>query len=186
VSRNQTRRLTDLLILAGVVPAETAKGPKISDDIQLTYQVDDLSLLAAPLRRPVFYATEVSPAVAVVRGIIELHATPNAAIIVPWFRNDDAGQILTWNVVAATGITANLATIAPDVSLGGVSRALFQEGTGAPAVGLRLAAAAELPPNFPPLVLRPGDILQFRSELTNDAVEVTLAWREIPVIVATD
>ncbi len=182
MARNQTRNLNTLLQLAGVV--ETAKGPKISDDIQLTYLVGDLSGLAARLATPTFVATPSRPQVVGRRSRIELRAPPDAAIIVPWWRNEDA-TIHTWGVEDVTGITDDLATVAPPVELGGDSRALLQTGSGGVAEPVILPPDSETANKFPDLVVPPGQILMFATGVVNVSILITIAWLEVPILPAT-
>lgn len=183
MARNQTRNLNSLLQLAGVV--DSAKGPKISDDIQLSYLVSDLSELISPLPRPTFIVTASRTAVAAVRSRIELRAPPEASIRLTWWRNEDA-TIHTWGVIAATGITANLDTI--DVAADGVAlgadnaRAMLQTGTGGLSLPIFLPANSETANKFPDLIVPPGDILTFVTGIVNTSIQITMAWIEVPVL----
>ncbi len=179
MAANTRRGIVAGLTLGGVDLAQRA--PPVLETIQPVYILDDLSLLFPPLRRPQFYMTEVSPSSAVRRGFIEISPPPDSAIIVPWVRNDDAFNQLVYGVADVTQITNDLATVGPDISLGGTSRALVQEGTGGVPAGLRLALGEQWPPNQPPMVLRPGQILFFGANALNLSVSITMAWREIPI-----
>ncbi len=179
MARNQTRQLNTLLQLTGVV--ETSKGPKVSDDIQLTYQVSDLSGLVAPLSRPTFVASPTSGQNVARRGVIELRAPPDAAIVVPWWRNEEA-EIHTWGIIEATQISDDLTTITPDVELGGASRAIFQTGTGGAAAPIILPANTETAPKFPDLIVPPSSILVFVTIGLNANVFISIAWFEVPVL----
>jgi hypothetical protein len=177
--RNQTRDFGPALRRAGVV--ETARGPKVSDDIQQVYVMDDLSKMLPSLVRPQFMFAEVSPTNALRRGRIEISPPPDSAIVIPWFRNDDGANQITWSSPAATLITNDLAAFAPDLEMGAETRALLQEGTGGIAGTLVLAAGEDLPANFPPLVIYPGRLLSFVSNIVNVACQLSLAWFEVPL-----
>ena len=184
--RQSTRfGITEALALAGV--QETQRGAQVSEDIQMVYLMDDLRGLLAPVPRPFFVATDISPVNILRRGFIEIIAPADSAVIVPWFRNDDAGNRLLYNVDAETQITNDLAAQTPAVSVtGAVHRARYAEGTGANlAQGIILPAGGETAAAFPPIVLSPGRSLNFRSNAVNDAVEVTMGWYEIPLRAAT-
>lgn len=179
---NQTRRgIQVALDIAGV---DTSRGQQVSEEIQLTYQLSDLSGLINPLPRPTMIATVISPTTITRRGMVEISPPADSAIIVVWVRNDDAIRIL-WRVSVATQIIGDLTAQTADAILGAPSsRALLQSGTGN--VGnIILAASAEFPANFPPLVIPPGQFLAFTSNVNNDAAEITLAWHEIPIAALT-
>lgn len=181
MGRNQTRRFSELLRIAGVTGGDTQKGPNISDDIQMVYVMDDVRDLLPQLARPTFIMTEFSPSNVARRGQVELHAPADAASLIQWFRNDDSANIVGWSVSTLTKITADLSASVPDVSLGGVSRSLLQEGTGVGVGDILLAAGDQIPANFPVLIIPPGSILQFSTIALNVSVAITIAWLEIPV-----
>jgi len=60
--RRSIRQLSELLQMAEVDPSETAIGPQVSDNIQLEYQVSDLSHLVRPIPVRVYGASDTVPA----------------------------------------------------------------------------------------------------------------------------
>lgn len=175
-----------LLELAGII--DSSHGPKVSDDIQLTYLVSDLSKLIGPLAVPTFVVSDVAPSSAVLRSYMEIRPPPDSAIVIPWFRNDDAAVRMFWGINQTTQITGNLATVPIDVSMTGqTSRVIFEEGTGANAgQPIRIPAAGVWGGDSEPaIVLTPGNILTWVSNVTNDNLEVSVSWFEVPLAAQT-
>lgn len=182
MARNQKRLLSTGLGAAGII--DTAKGAKVSDDIQMVYQLDDLRRLFPELERPQFFGASSSPTNAARRGIIELAAPADSAIVVVSWKNDDGANFVSWGCDIVTRITNDLSGLAPAISLGGqVFRAGFRYGTSTlAAVTLQQATLTAYPAGFPPIVLYPGDILHWVSNNVNVAAKITVAWFEAPAL----
>jgi len=182
VARNSTRHgITEALALAGV--DATARGAQVSEDIQMVYVMDDLRALLAVIPRPQFVHTSFSASNAARRGITELSPPADSAIIIPWFRNDDNVNSANFSVTATPRITNDIITRAPSLQVNGPSRSLLQDGTtsiGAGQVVLGIGPA-EVPANFPPLVIPPGSFFSLNSVGLNQSSFVTLAWLEVPL-----
>jgi len=185
VARNQNRPgILGALEFARI--QELAKGPKVSDDIQLTYSLGDLSALIPALAAPRYAMTEVGPVQVATRSFITIKPPPDSAIIVPWFRNDKIAPTLLWGVTSTDPITLGRATVSADVQIGGAPRAITEDGNGAdPGGNILLAAGEDLPSNFPPLVIPPGSLMYWMSDANNDSVNLTMTWIEVPLVATT-
>jgi len=182
--RNQTRKLGEILRILGIV--DTEKGPKVSDDVQLVYILDDVRDLLAQLARPTFVISNSSPVDAARRGIMELRPPVDSAIILSLWSNNDAGAPVAFGVFGVSNIDVNAVQILPDISLAGPSRAFLQDGNGANFGGtIPLPAGEVIADRFPTLILRPGDIFSVVSDANNTSVDMTFGWFEIPVQPAT-
>lgn len=180
MSRTQNRQgIEAALRLAGV--QDTGRGPRVSDDIQLVYNLDNLNSILPPLERPQFVHTAVSAINAARRGVFELSAPADSAIQIQWFRNDNVLNE-SWSILGATGITNDLVTDPPGVSLGPPSRALIQTGTTTGGGGaILLGLGLDIPPNFPTLVVPPGRVFHYVALAINRLVAITIAWSETPI-----
>lgn len=178
---NTRRGLISALELAGVDVAQRA--PPVSDSIQLTYMVSDLSPLVAPFTVPTFGFTELSPAELITRGVIEIRPPADSALRVIWFRNDDDTNGFFVAVLAATRIVASLATFEADISIGAETRATLEDGTGGSgAEGMLFPGGAQTPDGWPDLIIPPGSILAFISSANNLGVRASLLWQELPIV----
>jgi len=180
-------RITNRSFLAQLRSAgvdETARGPAVSDDIQLVYVVDDLSRLIAP-RSPVegFVTQGVGVTAAAVSGILFTPPTDSAAIVT-WMRNDSAIDTL---FEVGTGARFDLSV---DEFVGvidfftgpGPPRSSFLFGRKAVQTqGLLIPAGENIPDRFPDLVIEPGQLLLWVGDTVNTAVELSFSWREVPV-----
>jgi len=178
--RITTRSFLAQLRSAGV--DDIARGPNVSEDIQLVYVVDDLSRLIAP-RPPVEgYVTQGVPLnVLNVSGIAFRPPTDSAAVVT-WMRNDAAIDTL-YEV-------QNVRDLTEDVNPGGIDfftgpaapRSTFNFGAKAvQTAGILLPAGENIPDRHPDLVVDPGQILLWVGVAINTAVTLTWSWREVPV-----
>lgn len=180
--RTSTRNFLAQLRSVGV--DESARGPSVSDDIQLVYVVDDLRRLIAP-RSPVegFVTIGVGVNVANVSGILFTPPTDSAAIVT-WMRNDSAITTLFQvgnGALFALPTDNNPGTI--DFFTGpGPPRASFEFGKKAVQTsGLLIPSGENIPDRFPDLVIEPGELLLWVGDTINTAVELSWSWREVPV-----
>lgn len=186
MSRNQRRKLSTGMSVAGII--ETAAGAKVSNDIQLTYQLDDLNLLFDRLRRPFFLLWLTSVLNVARRGIIEIQAPADSAILLGAPFNHDGANFVSYHADDFGRITDNLGSAGPNISLGGVpSRAIIRQGTTTigphtPQIG----SSAQYPASFPPIVLYPGDIFSFITNAVNTTARMQVAWHEVPLIADSD
>jgi len=182
VPRTTTRGFLAQLRSVGVDDA--ARGPTVSDDIQLVYVVDDLSRLIAP-RPPIEgYVTQGVPsAVGRVSGI-EFHPPPNSVAVVTWLRNEGAVDSL-YIVVAPGGVTLtnDLNDGVIDFSTGpGEPQSTFIFGSKAiQTVGILLAAGESIPDRHPDIIVEPGQFLLWVGIANGNAASMTFTWREVPV-----
>ncbi len=180
--RTTTRSFLAQLRSVGV--DETARGPAVSEDIQLVYVVDDISRLIAP-RSPVEgYATQgVGVAAAAVSGILFTPPTDSAAIVT-WMRNDSAiDSLFEVGTGARFALPTNNNPGVIDFFTGpGPPRARFEFGAKAVQTqGLILPAGENIPDRFPDLVIEPGEQLLWILDTVNTAAELSWSWREVPV-----
>jgi len=182
VPRITTRNFLAQLRSAGVDDA--ARGPSVSEDIQLVYVVDDLRHLIAP-RSPVegFVTEGIGVSVANVSGILFTPPTDSAAIVT-WMRNDSA--IDTLYQVGAGALFALPVDNNPGVidffTGPGPPRGRFEFGKKAVQTsGILLPAGENIPDRHPDLVIEPGQQLLWVGNAINTAVQLTWSWREVPV-----
>ena len=181
---NARQGLLAALRFAGIL--DTSKGADVSDNIQLNYSLGDLSHLIPAIVSPRYVMTEVGPLSVANRSIIQISPPADSAIVVPWFRNDDAAALLLWSVTTVDPIQLARASVSADVQIGGAPRSLLEEGNGAnPGSNIRLVGGGELPANFPPIVVPPGNILYWMTNNNNDLVEITVTWIEVPLLALT-
>jgi len=180
--RVTTRSFLAQLRSAGV--DDIAKGPNVSEDIQLVYVVDDLSRLIAP-RSPVeAYANQGVPsAVGRVSGI-QFTPPSGSAAVVTWMRN--GGAIDSLYIVVAPGgleLTDDLNPGAIDFTTGpGAARGSFIFGSKAvQTAGLLLPAGENIPDRHPDIVLEPGQIFLWVGVSVGNGMTMTWTWREVPV-----
>jgi len=178
--RLQRRSFLAQLRSAGV--DDLARGPNVSDNIQLVYVVDDLSRLIAP-RSPVEgYATQGVPLnVARVSGIA-FRPPSDSAAVVTWMRNDGAIDSL-YEVGTVRDLTDDLNPGGIDFFTGpGPPRSAFIFGTKAvQSAGILLPAGENIPDRHPDIVVEPGQVLLWVGNAINNAMTMTWAWREVPV-----
>lgn len=180
MGRVQRRSFLAQLRSAGV--DDLARGPNVSDNIQLVYVVDDLSRLIAP-RPPVEgYATAAVPINVLRVSGIAFRPPPDSAAIVTWMRNDAAIDSL-YIVGNVLDLTDDLNPGVIDFTTGpGPARSNFQFGTKAvQSAGILLAAGDNIPDRHPDIVVDPGQVLLWVGTAINNAVTLTWAWREVPV-----
>jgi len=182
MGRVTTRSFLAQLRSAGV--DDLARGPNISEDIQLVYVVDDLSRLIAP-RPPVegFATQGVPAAAAAVSGILFTPPVDSAAVIT-WMRNDSAIDSLY--LVGAGALfalpTNNNPGVIDFVTGPGPARGRFEFGAKAlQTQGLLLPAGENIPDRHPDIVIEPGTQLLWVLDTVNTAAELTWSWREVPV-----
>jgi len=183
--RNQTRRgISEGLELAGAV--DVAAGPKLSDDIQLTYLVSDISGLMPQIPRPLFVDSQSSPINVGLFGIVELQAPPDSAIVIVWMRNDNAFANIKFSIESATTIVADLFVLSPGISVtGAASRAAYRNGTGSSTPEVLIPLSESLPDAFPDMVIPPGQILVVSSNSINQTCALSLSWFELPIAAST-
>ena len=180
MARITTRSFLAQLRSAGV--DDIARGPNVSEDIQLVYVVDDLSRLIAP-RSPVEgYATQGVPIDVVRVSGIAFRPPIDSAAIVTWMRNDSAIDSL-YLVGDVLDLTDNLNAGVIDFTTGpGPARSTFQFGSKAvQTAGILLPAGENIPDRHPDIVVDPGQVLLWVGDTINTAVTLTWAWREVPV-----
>jgi len=180
--RASTRNFIAQLRSVGVDDLKT--GPKVSEDVQLVYVVDDISRLIAP-RSPVegFVSQGVGVSAAAVSGILFTPPAQSAAIVT-WMRNDSAIDTL---FEVGTGARFALPTdnnpgIIDFFTGPGPPRSRFEFGKKAVQTqGLLLPSGENIPDRFPDLVIEPGEQLLWVGDTVNTAVELSFSWREVPV-----
>ncbi len=182
MGRLSTRNFLAQLRSAGVDDA--ARGPNVSEDIQLVYLVDDISRLIAP-RPPVEgFVTQGVPANALLVSGILFTPPPDSAAVVTWMRNDSAVDTL---FEVGTGARFDLPTDnnpgTIDFFTGpGPPRSRFEFGAKAvQSQGLLIPAGENIPDRFPDLVVEPGQQLLWVVDTINNAAELSFSWREVPV-----
>jgi len=180
----RTTNRSFLAQLRSVGVDDTARGPSVSDNIQLVYVVDDLSRLIAP-RSPVegFVTIGVPAAAAAVSGILFTPPTDSAAIVT-WMRNDSAiDSLFEVGTGARFALPTNLTAGTIDFFTGpGPPRASFVHGAKAlQTQGLLIPAGENIPDRFPDLVIEPGELLLWIGDTVNTATELSWSWREVPV-----
>jgi len=185
MARNQNRPgILAALDFARVT--ELTKGPKVSDDIQLTYSLGDLTRLIPALASPQYVLTDVGPVQVVNFSFITITPPPDSAIVIPWFRNDRAAVRFLWSVTTVDPISLGRNPISADVVIGGAPRSRLEEGNGSnPGNNIILAGGADLPANFPPLIVPPGSLFYAMSDTINASVDLTVAWLEVPLVAQT-
>ncbi len=175
--RKTDRDFTGMFAAAGIVDA--LAGPLVSDTIQMVYTVGDLADLA-PIFQPVrgFMTITQGLQAARVSGL-SIRPTARAAIVVEWFRNDSAINMIY--VVGQLALTNDLTTPTVDFETGGTARAELEIGTRAVnTVGINLPAGENLADRHPNIVLSPGEIFLITGVSVNTAITVSIAWREVP------
>jgi len=180
VARNQSRNLNNLLLLAGVT--ETAKGPKVSDDIQLTYQLSDLSDLVARVPAITAFWSETSPSNAARRGVLELTAPSESGIDILSLENTGSTSLFMV-ILPNTRITNDTAFNAVDyTNTGEPIRTQLQEGTGTVAsLAFTLGVGDFLSQGMLPLYIPPGRILHFMTSGLNFQAAIAIVFREVPL-----
>jgi len=183
MARNQTRIFARMMQLIGIV--DGINGPKISDDIQMTYLADDLRHLIEPIPPLVFYWDETSAADATRRGIISLQAVGSSIKMLSATNRDGANPILM-SIADVNTINLNEAQHAADFSsTGALTRAFLRDGNGTQPG----AAVIEMDPDEEfnsaggifPVIVPQGRIIQFVTAANNVACDMRLCWQEIPV-----
>jgi len=163
---------------------DSARGPAVSDDIQLVYVVDDLSRLIAP-RPPLegYVTVGVPSAVGRVSGI-EFHPPAESVAVVTWMRNEGAIDSL-YIVVPPGGVTLTNDLVAGtiDFTTGpGVARSTFISGSKAvQSVGITLPSGENLPDRHPDIIVEPGQFLLWVGTSIGNAMTLTWTWREVPL-----
>lgn len=175
--RRSTRAIARALELAGI---EGARGPDVSDNIQLTYLLSDLSPLMPPLGIIRFYMFEIRPQVPAVFSGIDIRPPPDSAIEIFFLRNNSA---IDAHWILGDALDANLAAIVPDFwdPAGVVSRCVMRDGTRTAAVlGFTLAAGATEQEILYPIIVQPGNSFCMTGIVANTLINFDVCWREVP------
>lgn len=178
--RKQDRDFTQAFQAAGILDA--LAGPLVSDQIQLTYVMGDLSELLNIVRFPRRYGTFTSAIVVARIAVVKVVAPPDAAILVFHIRSGDPAAVnITVNDVVPL---ANEAVNASGFETQGPTRSVVTGGdlaVGALGFGLDLATGEELSfANNRPIIVEPGRMLTAHSTVGLGLVGIEMAWQETP------
>jgi len=182
VARKQFRPFTQLLRLLQV--DDSSDGPRISSDVQLTYQVQDVSELIAaipPIRVYTFVAAPTN--VARISGIT-VQPPADSAIFLEWLRNDTGGGTALQYRVGAEQLTNDLTITTPRFVTGGTRRSVITLGTRATVTaGVTLPDGENIPAQAGSIFVQPGQFLFFHAgpTIVNTAIIVSFSYREIPL-----
>jgi len=183
--RRSIRQLSELLQMAEVDPSETAIGPLVSDNIQLTYQVSDVSHLVRPIPVRVYGSSAT-----VAAGGAGVHSGFS-------FQAGRGGAWILW-YEEATGAdrTAIVAGPASDTTVGvGMDRSLLTGVTDDQGSSrIRIATRVGLFANFfqvrattiftgLPLYIPPGEFFEGMRVTANAILRPSVVWQEIPAAV---
>lgn len=180
--RVTTRKFVEQLTLANVRDAD--RGPKISDDIQLVYIVDDISQLIAPIPgiKAYFHAR--------VTGIAALFAGMDSFVIRnPWqlfsIRNNSANISLF--LIGDERLDIPGAPGGPTFETGGNSISVLRSGTAtaAPTVFIVVPAATTLDFGTKPLDVPVGQGIKWTNEVANTDFDGQIIWQETPAVPET-
>ncbi len=182
--RNQTRGGLDLALRLAEID-EPSPGAKVNDNIQMTYQLGDFTELLPILPVPRGFIQDITPTNVVRRSAIELAPPPDAAIVVEFIRNVTGGAVQLQFMVRAPLLTADQILRSPDFVTGiltvGELRSIVTAGTTTvPPIGFTLDDATTLDLHLKELLVIPGRVLVVEAIAINTAIEVQIAWRELP------
>ncbi len=178
--RRSTRQLSELLQMASV--DDTAIGPQVSDNIQLTYEVSDVSHLVRPIPVRVYGTSDTVPA-----GGAGVHSGFT-------FQSGRGGAWLLWYEEATSADRTMIrAGPASDTTRGlGMARALLtgvtdDQGTSrvfrATRIGLYTPAFQVRSTTILtglPLYIPPGQFFEGLRLADNAILRPSLVWQEIP------
>ncbi len=184
MSRVQSRVTNQALELAGIQRGD--QGPRISDNIEMTYSMGDLSFLLAPIPGADGFTLAGAAGVALLFSGVELHAPPESGIQITHVENLEASAC-GFLIAAGASLDDNLTTVTPTTaSPVGSTRAFIQTGTSAvsPAT-IEIPASASLPQATLPIKIFPGEHFLFIQKTANTLMRVNLFWREVPIVSAT-
>jgi len=175
--RTQTRDIERALRAAEI--DETKPGPKVSDNIQLTYQLDDLSHLVPAIAGVRGFYLIIVAAVVALRGIVEVAPPPDSSIVIEYWEN-----LFTSNIVYSVGdsrLDGNIGARPPVFTTGGTPRSIVRDGTasGVVVAGLSLLGSQERPVTLEPLVVIPGQVMRFTDSTPNEAFTIGFNLLEI-------
>jgi len=181
--RRSLRQLSELLQMAEV--DDSAIGPQVSDNIQLGYQINDLSHLVRPIPVRVYGASDTVPAPGVgIFGGFSFQAGRGGAWIL-WYEEATSAD----RTVIRSGPLS-------DTTLGvGISRSMLtgvDDDLGSSR--MRRATRASLFANFfqvrnttiltgLPLYIPPGHFFEGLRITSNQILRPSLVWQEIPAAV---
>jgi len=175
--RTQTRDIQRALAAAEI--DETKPSPKVSDNIQLVYVLDDLHHLVPAIAGVRGFYVIIVPAVVALRGIVEVSPPPDSSIVVEYWEN-----LFTSTVIYSVGpsrLDGNIALNAPIFTTGGIPRSVVRNGTasGIVVAGLSLAGSTERPLSMEPLVVIPGQTMRFSDSTPNETFTIGFNILEI-------
>lgn len=176
--RRQTRVTNRALELAGV---DATPGPDVSDDIQLTYILGDLSPLMSPLPIRSFWSASSQVAQAGEQSGFDIRPPPDSAIFIHYVENQ-SGQACHFGYGAQLNGTIGVA-IVPDAQdpAGSVSRSGIRRATNWGLIpGVALAAGAVAPANLFPLRVSPGNFFRVCGDVVNTQMLWIVIWQEVP------
>ncbi len=182
MSRAQTRLTNRALELAGIQSAE--QGPRVADNIGMTYDFGDLGFLLAPIPGADAFARPSRAGIAALFGGCELHARPDSGIVVTYLEELSSTQNVFFSIGTEV-LTANLAAQnGGDFDTpGGSTSALLRTGTRAAGIlgSFTLRSGQISPPALMPIKIFPGENLLLLSSTLNSFFQVGIRWSEVPL-----
>lgn len=176
--RRQNRITNRALEVAGITGTP---GPDVSDNIQLTYSLGDLSPLMPGLPYGTFWATLIEPAVAGEQSGMDLRPPSDSLILIHYVQNLSAQASHFGLNNAIGGTVQNVDAPTMEDPLNVVSRSILRSGTNfGPVAGVALAAGAVAPANLFPMRLSPGNVFAFVGDALNTIMTWLVIWTEAP------
>lgn len=182
MSRAQTRLTNRALELAGIQSAEV--GPRVADNLGLSYNFGDLGFLLDPIPGADAFARPTRAGVAAVFGGCELHARPDSGILVTYLEEQSSTQNIFFSIgtetLDANIVTQNGGTF--DTPAGSTS-ALLRVGTRVGTVlgSFTVASGAVTADTLMPIKIFPGESLLILGSTANSFFQVGLRWSEVPL-----
>jgi len=182
VGRVQNRQFGQFLRLLGV--DDSQEGPKISEDIQLVYNVQDVSDLITPIPAVRTYHFTTTPVNAGRVSGLTIQPPSDSAIFLEWLRNDTGGGTSLQYRVGVEQVTNDIVTVVPLFTTGGTRRSVIIHGTRASwTAGVNLPDTESIPAQSGSLFCEPGFFVTFTAgpAVFNTAITVSFSYREIPL-----
>jgi len=180
MGRVQNRQFGQLFRLLGI--DDSQEGPQVSQDVQLVYNVQDISDLITPIPPVRVYQFTTTPTNAARISAITIQPPADSAVFLEWLRNDTGGGTALQYRVGTEQITSNISILTPIFTTGGTRRSVMVNGTRtAFAPGVNLPDGESIPAQAGPILVEPGQFMLFHGSVFNTAITVSFSYREIPL-----
>lgn len=177
--RRQNRITTQSLEQAGIAGVP---GPNVSDDIQLTYSLGDLSPLLPALPQNTIYWLAARAALGAGQySGFTLAPRANSHLLVAYLENNSVGAA---ELILDFGLTANVVAAAQSFEdpAAVVTTANIETGStplGGAGAGLQIPAGAAAPAGLYPIRVSPGNRFTVLNTVVNQAIACLVVWREV-------